>query len=302
MGNKKVRAADIARDIKEGVCRDTLMERYGLSSRQLDLAFSKLLAAGLITVGDLARERHTGADSTSGSAVPMGSAAPITSADADCDRDPVESEALDHVDYWAELKEYTAFVVGVVFPAAGVDLKSRLAAEREEKARRRRYEHELRQWERLRSHCLQCGRARSGDELVCSGCGTGLSQEETPPPREPAPEIPRESWVKSLFASLPWSTRPILSAFLAYLIFCLLLSAAILGAWAWFLGFLYWLHTKDIAWYDNLALLLISFITCFPGGFYALYRNTRLAVWKKWAIGLGWCAIMGASIAAESGK
>jgi hypothetical protein len=187
MGNKKVRASHIERDIKEGVCRDALMERYGLSSMQLDLAFSKLLSAGLITYGDLAPARQTEGDVTGRPASSMPVALPDARGAAD-NRERDEPALAEPVDYWAELKEYTAFVVGVVFPAASVDLKSRLAVEREEKARRRRHEHELRLWERRRSHCLQCGRARSGDEPVCSGCGTGLSQDETPPPREPAGE------------------------------------------------------------------------------------------------------------------
>ncbi len=55
MKPKQIRASEAIRDIRAGVENEALMEKYGISQRQLQILFRKIIEAGLMNVMELAR-------------------------------------------------------------------------------------------------------------------------------------------------------------------------------------------------------------------------------------------------------
>ena len=50
-------------------------------------------------------------------------------------------------------------------------------------------------------------------------------------------------------------------------------------------------------WYDSILLTTVCLIVCFPLGFYALYRNSRLSVLLKVSMAAGWIILLTAALA-----
>jgi hypothetical protein len=57
-----IQARDIAKDIRAGMSDGDLMEKYGLSAKGLESAFTKLANSGIVTVGEIYGQRRSGQD------------------------------------------------------------------------------------------------------------------------------------------------------------------------------------------------------------------------------------------------
>lgn len=62
MNKRIIQARDIVRDVRSGKTDTELMEKYGLSAKGLESAFSKLVSSGIMTVGEVYGERRSGQD------------------------------------------------------------------------------------------------------------------------------------------------------------------------------------------------------------------------------------------------
>ncbi len=62
MKKRIVQARDIVRDIRAGMTDGDLMEKYGLSAKGLESAFTKLVNSGILTVGEIYGQRLSGQD------------------------------------------------------------------------------------------------------------------------------------------------------------------------------------------------------------------------------------------------
>src|SRR5512143_2155200 len=62
MNKRIIKARDIVRDVRSGMTDTELMEKYGLSAKGLESAFTKLVNSGIMTVGEVYGQRRSGQD------------------------------------------------------------------------------------------------------------------------------------------------------------------------------------------------------------------------------------------------
>lgn len=62
MNKRIIQARDIVRDVRSGMTDTELMEKYGLSAKGLESAYTKLVNSGLMTVGEIYGQRLSGQD------------------------------------------------------------------------------------------------------------------------------------------------------------------------------------------------------------------------------------------------
>jgi hypothetical protein len=62
MNKRIIKARDIVRDVRSGMTDAELMEKYGLSAKGLESAFTKLVNSGTMTVGEVYGQRLSGQD------------------------------------------------------------------------------------------------------------------------------------------------------------------------------------------------------------------------------------------------
>jgi hypothetical protein len=62
MNKRIIKARDIVRDIRSGMTDAELMEKYGLSAKGLESAFTKLVNSGIMTVGEVYGQHRSGQD------------------------------------------------------------------------------------------------------------------------------------------------------------------------------------------------------------------------------------------------
>jgi len=62
MNKRIIKARDIVRDVRSGMTDTELMEKYGLSAKGLESAFTKLVNSGIMTVGEVYGQHRSGQD------------------------------------------------------------------------------------------------------------------------------------------------------------------------------------------------------------------------------------------------
>jgi hypothetical protein len=62
LSKRIINARDIVKDVRSGMTDTELMEKYGLSAKGLESAFTKLVNSGIMTVGEVYGQQRSGQD------------------------------------------------------------------------------------------------------------------------------------------------------------------------------------------------------------------------------------------------